>query len=241
MEHTRTHLTTRCAPWAAAGALLLTLSSCGAQESNAAPAAVTPPAKMAKHGDTNASQPAKLENPPAAEPKPAADPFSAPPVAESKPAPPPTPPPEPPPVIEPKPTPPPVIDPPAPKPEPKPEPTPAPEPAPKPADVSVTGFETGGSVGTDGHVVDPKTVFAPVDTVNLAVLADGAARTVRISVTWLGPDGARVHEDAQDLTLGAPKALPFSLMDPKGLAVGRYKAEIRIENWLASTAEFEVR
>jgi hypothetical protein len=236
MQLTRTHRTTRCAPWAAAGALLLTLSSCGTQESNAAPAAVTPPAKIAKHGDTNASQPAKLENPPAAEPKPAADPIPAPPMVESKPTPPP---PAPPPVIEPKPTPPPVIDPPAPKPEPKPEP--APEPTPKPADVSVTGFETGGSVGTDGHVGDPKTVFAPADTVNLAVLADGAARSVHISVTWLGPDGARVHEEAQDQTLGAPKAVPFALTDPKGLAVGRYKAEIRIENWLASTAEFEVR
>lgn len=136
----------------------------------------------------------------------------------------------------------PAVDPP-PKPIPDPQPEPAPEPAPasKPADVSVTGFDTGGALDPEGNIGDPKTVFAAADTVHLGVLADGAARAVRIAVSWVGPDGVLIREDVQDPMLGEPKTVPFSLANAQGLALGLYKAEIRIEGWLASTAEFEVR
>ena len=171
--------------------------------------------------------PAKLETPPPApEPKPIAQPLPPEPKPLADPVPAPLPDPKP------------ILDPP---PAPNPTPDPHPEPAPKPADVSVTGFETGGTLEPDGHVSDPKTVFAAADTVHLAVLADGAARAVKIGVSWMGPDGVRIREDVQDPTLGEPKAVPFSLSNASGLAVGLYRAEIRIEGWLASTAEFEVR
>jgi len=222
MKHTRIPWTTRCTPWAAAGALLFSLAGCGASDSKAAPSAVNPPPAPAVKSQRTEVPQAKLESPP----------------PEVKPTPPAQPPPAPKPVADPAPLPDPkpVADPlPAPKPEPK------PEPAPKPADVSVTGFETGGTVDPDGHVGDPKTVFAAADTVHLAVLADGAARSVRIGVIWMGPEGTRISEDVQDLTLGEPKAVPFALSNAQGLALGKYKAEIRIEGWLASTAEFEVR
>jgi hypothetical protein len=220
MKHTRI-------PWAVAGALILSLASCGTSEGKGpAPTPTPPPAPVAKSERTPVP-PAKLESPPPAPvPKPAVQP----------------PPPEPKPVAEPVPAPlpdpKPILDPP---PAPKPTPEPKPEPAPKPADVSVTGFETGGTIDPDGHVGDPKTVFAPADTVHLAVLADGAARSVKIGVSWMGPDGVRIREDVQDPTLGEPKAVPFSLSSATGLAAGLYRAEIRIEGWLASTAEFEVR
>ena len=206
--------------WAIAGVLLCSLASCGTSEGKAPPSQPTPPPAPVAKNERTEIPPAKLETPPPApEPKPAAEP--------------------PPPLPEP---PKPVLDPPpAPKPIPEPQPEPTPEPAPKPADVSVTGFETGGAIEPDGHVSDPKTAFAAADTVHLAVLADGAARAVRIGVSWIGPDGVRIREDVQDPLLGEPKALPFSLSNAAGLATGLYRAEIRIEGWLASTAEFEVR
>ena len=114
-------------------------------------------------------------------------------------------------------------------------------PAPKPADVSVTGFELGSAVGPDGHVTEPKSVFAPTDSVRLAVLADGAPRLVRLSVEWYGPDALRISEDVQDVTLNGAMAVPFTLSNAKGLALGAYRAEIRIEGWLASTADFSVQ
>ena len=205
-------------PWAIAGALLFTFASCGTSEGKAPPSQPTPPPAPVAKTERTPVPPAKLETPPPApEPKPLAEP---------------TPLPEPKPIADP---------PPAPKPTPEPQPAPAPEPAPKPADVSVTGFETGGTLDPDGHVGDPKTVFAAADKVNLAVLADGAARSVKIGVSWIGPDGVRIREDVQDPTLGEPKAVPFTLSNAQGLATGLYRAEIRIEGWLASTAEFEVR
>ena len=212
MKHTRTS-------WAVA-ALFLSLAGCGSSEGKERPATPPPPAAPVAKNERTPVPPAKLEDPPPAPaPKPIADP-----------APPPEPPPKP------------VLDPPKPpEPAPVPAPDPKPDPAPKPADVSVTGFETGGTLEPDGHVSDPKTVFAPADTVHLAVLADGAARAVRIGVSWMGPDGVRIREDVQDPTLGEPKAVPFELLNAAGLAPGKYKAEIRIEGWLASTAEFEVR
>jgi pyruvate/2-oxoglutarate dehydrogenase complex dihydrolipoamide acyltransferase (E2) component len=217
---------TRSISWFAAGALIVSLAGCGTSEGKAPPTPSPSPTPLAKSERTPVP-PAKLETP-APEPKP----IPRPPPPELKPLADPAPPPAPPPVVDP---------PPAPKPTPEPQPAPAPEPAPKPADVSVTGFETGGTLDPDGHVGDPKTVFAAADTVHLAVLADGAARSVKIGVSWVGPDGVRIREDVQDPTLGEPKAVPFSLSSASGLAPGMYKAEIRIEGWLASTAEFEVR
>jgi len=124
---------------------------------------------------------------------------------------------------------------------PVPAPAPVIEPGSRPTDVSVTGFETGGTSSADGHVGDPRTTFAPAETVHLAVLADGAARPIKLNVTWLGPDGMRLEQKEQEITLSGPLAVPFALSEPAGLVVGAYKAEIRIDGWLASTAEFEVR
>jgi len=223
-------------PLAAAGALIFSLAGCGAGDSNAAPSALNPPTAPVASNERAPVPPAKLESAPAPEPTKAPEP----PAPEPKPLEEPKPVLDPPPMPEPEPKP--VVDPPPlPKPVPEPQPDPVPEPAPKPIDVSVTGFETGGSIDPDGRIGDPKTVFAAADTVHLAVQADGAARSVRIAVSWMGPDGVRIREDVQDPMLGEPKAVPFSLANAQGLATGLYKAEIRIEGWLASTAEFEVR
>lgn len=228
-------------PWVAAGALFFSLPACAPHDDDPVEAANTPAPSVAdnEHTMTTTTTP-KLENTPA----PPTDPTPPPVIDPPKPVldPPPAPVIDPPkPVIDPPP--PPVIDPPKPTPTPEPAPTPPPEPKPdpKPVDVSVTGFETGTAVGLDGHVTDPKTVFAAADTVRLAVLAEGASRVIKLGVRWVGPDGAQISEDVQDVTLTGPMAVPFSLADPKGLALGAYKAEIRIEGWLASTAEFEVR
>jgi len=130
---------------------------------------------------------------------------------------------------------------PAPVAPPTPTPPPALEPGSRPTDVSVTGYETGGTSSADGHVGDPRTMFAPAETVHLAVLAEGAARAIKLNVTWLGPDGMRLEQKEQEVTLSGPLAVPFALSESAGLAVGAYKAEIRLDGWLASTATFEVR
>ncbi len=114
------------------------------------------------------------------------------------------------------------------------------EPAAQPSDVHVTGFELGGALEADGHVSDARTEFTSNETVHLAVLADGAPRTVKLGVVWLGPDAARVGVQESDITLDGPKAVPFALSSAVGLPAGAYKAEIRIDGWLSTTAEFRV-
>jgi hypothetical protein len=222
MKLSRIPWTTLSMPSIATAALLLALSGCSPSESQAEQSKASMPSAPAE---------------PKPEPKPertalSTTPEPPAPVKPIEPTPkPPEPTPEPP-VANP-------VPPPAPVPLPK-DPPP-PEPAPKPADVSVTGFEIGGAVGPDGHVTEPKTVFAATDSVRLSVLADGAPRLVRLSVEWYGPDGQRISEDVQDVTLNGAMAVPFTLSNAKGLALGAYRAEIRIESWLSSTADFEVR
>ena len=214
-------------PTVAAALLLFPFAACAPNEPQAAPEKASMSASETK--PTKPAEPIAKPAPPA--PKPEALPL-------------PEPKPEPKPEAQPTPAPEPVAKPvPAPEPPKDPEPVkdPTPKPAPKPADVSVTGFEVGSAVGPDGHVTEPKTVFAASDSVRLAVLADGAPRTIRLSVEWYGPDGARISEDVQDVTLSGAQAVPFTLSNAKGLALGAYRGEIRIEGWLASTADFEVR
>jgi len=221
MKLSRIPWTTLSMPSIAAAALLLALGGCSPSESQAEQSKASMP-----------SGPAEQKP----EPKPERTALSTTPepTAPAKPIEPAPKPPEP--------TPEPVANPvPTPAPVPPPKDPPPPEPAPKPADVSVTGFEIGSAVGPDGHVTEPKTVFAATDSVRLSVLADGAPRLVRLSVEWYGPDGQRISEDVQDVTLNGALAVPFTLSNAKGLALGAYRAEIRIESWLSSTADFEVR
>lgn len=120
--------------------------------------------------------------------------------------------------------------------------TPAtPTPAAQPADVRLTGFELGGTLEPDGHVGDARSEFTPAETVRLALLLDGAPRAVKLEVSWLGPDQARVGVQDSEVTLDGPKAVPFALASDVGLPVGEYRAEIRLDGWLASTATFRVR
>ena len=220
MKFSQSPWTALLLPSVAASALLLSLGGCSPSESQASTQEASTPAPPEPKAERTALA-TETQKPipppePLTQPEPIAKPVPEPlPEPETRPLP---------------------ADP--PKDPPK---DPAPVPAPKPADVSVSGFELGSAVGPDGHVTEPKSVFAPTDSVRLAVLADGAPRLVRLSVEWYGPDALKISEDVQDVTLNGSMAVPFTLSNAKGLALGAYRAEIRIEGWLASTAHFSVQ
>jgi hypothetical protein len=117
----------------------------------------------------------------------------------------------------------------------------APAPVPKPADVSITGVHTGLGIDRYQRVKEEKNSFAGKDGVVVSVYSDGSARTARIRVKWLGPDGRTLAENTQEVVYNGSQATAFSLEKSEGLPPGAYRAEVYLNDWLAETARFEVR
>ena len=111
---------------------------------------------------------------------------------------------------------------------------------PRPENVSVTGVHLG--LGTDkyGRVAKATRAFARGDTVVVSVYSDGSAKTATLAVTWKDPGGKVMGEESRTVSYNGSQATPFKLAPAGGLAPGIYKVEVRLDEWLAETASFEV-
>lgn len=110
----------------------------------------------------------------------------------------------------------------------------------KPENVAITGVHTGLGIGQHNHVARETSLYAPTDTIVVSVYSDGSAKTASISVRWMASSGNVLAEDTKAVTYNGSLATPFSFSAAQGLPAGRYKAEVRLNDWLAQTATFEV-
>ena len=106
----------------------------------------------------------------------------------------------------------------------------------KPENVSITVVHMGLGIGKYNRVVQEKNVFAPKDTIILSVGSDGSAKAATIGVKWMTASGKVLAENSQDVIYNGSLATPFSFSKAEGLTVGKYKAEITLNGWLAETA-----
>ncbi|MEP7183036.1 MAG: hypothetical protein ABI886_12700 [Betaproteobacteria bacterium] len=122
-----------------------------------------------------------------------------------------------------------------------PAPQPPPKVVPKPADVAITGVHRGLDLGKYEHVAKEASVFAPTDTIVISVYSDGSAKTATIGVTLLAADGKAAAEQSKNVTYNGSLATAFSFVPAGGWSPGPYKAEVRLNEWLASTTAFNVQ
>lgn len=111
----------------------------------------------------------------------------------------------------------------------------------KPKDVAITGVHVGSGRGQYDHVAVEKHVFSPKDTIAVSVYSDGSAKTANIGVRWLDARGDVLGSEMRLVTYNGSLATLFEFADPKGLPVGTYSIEVRLDDWLAETAHFEVK
>ncbi len=113
------------------------------------------------------------------------------------------------------------------------------------ASVAITGVDLGKAVGPDQAISDPDSTFAPGDTVYVAVTTntgDNAATVAgKLAVRFVGPGGKVAHEETKDESFSGTGINDFTLHDSKGLAPGRYQAEVSLNGGEAQIREFDVK
>lgn len=125
--------------------------------------------------------------------------------------------------------------------------TPAPMPAPAPmaATATVTSVDLGSTAGADGKITEPKTTFAPKDTIIAAVSTQTsdpmASVSGKLNAKWTFQDGQVVNEEARDFNLTGPGVTSFQISKPDGWPVGKYKLEVSLDNTVVKSVDFEVK
>lgn len=125
-------------------------------------------------------------------------------------------------------------------------PTPPPAAAPLAASAAITGVELGTAVGADMKITSPSTSFAPTDTIIASVAtatADpGAAVNGTLNARWTyGGDNQLVNEERKDIVLNGAGVTTFEISKPDGWPTGNYRFEVRLDDGVAQTREFQVR
>ena len=115
-------------------------------------------------------------------------------------------------------------------------------PAPAPAALHVTDIQLGKHVGSDKHVSDQTTTFAPHDTIYASVITDGAASNATLAAHWTFQGGQKVSEGTEQISpTGGTTATEFHIVKPSGWPKGKYTVEVLLNGTSAGTKEFEVK
>ena len=114
-------------------------------------------------------------------------------------------------------------------------------PAPAAPMASVTTIETGKHVDANKRVVDTTTVFAPNDTMYVAVVTANATPSSTLKTLVTFQDGQVVDSSSQTVQSGPSSVTEFHLVKPGGWPTGDYTVEIMLDGQSVGTRRLTVR
>ena len=101
--------------------------------------------------------------------------------------------------------------------------------------VSATAAKTGSAVDENGDISEPKTTFAPNDTVFLSMDAKGRRMGDRVRVYWFNEDGKSRKEDEKVLEG------PFVYFEYQPTESGKFHAEVDVNERPIGLVDFDVK
>lgn len=114
-------------------------------------------------------------------------------------------------------------------------------PAPAAPMASVTTIETGKHVDANKRVVDTTSVFAPNDTMFVAVVTANATPSSTLKTLVTFQDGQVVDSSSQTVQSGPSSVTEFHLVKPGGWPTGDYTVEIMLDGQSVGTRRLTVR
>ena len=106
---------------------------------------------------------------------------------------------------------------------------------------SVTTIETGKHVDANKRVVDTTSVFAPNDTMYVAVVTANATPSSTLKALVTFQDGQVVDSSSQTVTSGPSSVTEFHLVKPGGWPTGDYTVDIMLDGQSVGTRRLTVR
>jgi len=120
-------------------------------------------------------------------------------------------------------------------------PPPGPGAAATPKSVArVASVQLGSALDPSKRVAQPKSAFAPTDTIYASVATEGWTAPIRLTARWTFEDGQVVNETSQTAEAG-PATTEFHIAKPDGWPAGSYSVEILADGATAVVQRFEVR
>ena len=114
-------------------------------------------------------------------------------------------------------------------------------PAPAAPMASVTTIETGKHVDANKRVVDTTSVFAPNDTMYVAVVTANATPSSTLKTLVTFQDGQVVDSSSQTVQSGPSSVTEFHLVKPGGWPTGDYTVDIMLDGQSVGTRRLTVR
>ena len=114
-------------------------------------------------------------------------------------------------------------------------------PAPAAPMASVTTIETGKHVDANKRVVDTTSVFAPNDTMYVAVVTANATPSSTLKTLVTFQDGQVVDSSSQTVQSGPSSVTEFHLVKPGGWPTGDDTVEIMLDGQSVGTRRLTVR
>lgn len=99
----------------------------------------------------------------------------------------------------------------------------------------------GSAVDGDNVVLADRREFSANDTIYASVLSTGAHQGLRLSATWLAPDGSTIADTSQPVVPTTATATTFSIRNPQAWPPGDYKVSIAINGNSQRTESFRIR
>ena len=104
----------------------------------------------------------------------------------------------------------------------------------------VASVQLGSALDANKRVVEPKSAFAPTDTIYVSVDTTGWDAPVALTARWTFEDGQLVNETSKTAAAG-PSTTEFEIAKPSGWPAGSYQVEILADGATATVQRFEVR
>jgi hypothetical protein len=129
-----------------------------------------------------------------------------------------------------------------PAPPPPPAETTAPTPA-APTGIAVASIMLGSQIAADKSVSEPKTTFAPSDTIYAVVSTTGVATDASLEAIWtyVGSKEKQINQASQSISPTGPAQSEFHLTKPTPWPEGKYRVAILLNGATAGTKDFEVK
>jgi hypothetical protein len=111
-------------------------------------------------------------------------------------------------------------------------------------DIKVAEVQLGKSIGADMKVAAPAAEFSAKDTVYVSVATTGSAQNASLMLV-VSPlsgvaDSSNTIRDNKTISPNAPAVTEFHFVQPAGMKVGKYKAEVFLNGGLADVKEFDI-
>ena len=130
--------------------------------------------------------------------------------------------------------------------KPAPPPPPAETTAPNTAaatELAVASIMLGSKITADKSVSEPKTTFAPSDTIYAVVSTTGVATNASLEATWsfIGSKEKQINQSSQSISPTGPANSEFHLAKATPWPKGKYRVTILLNGKPAGTSDFTVQ